>query len=128
MLRLLIFVLLIFSLATSFSLTPQQDCSILHNGTFLYDGIEEKNIVVKIDGNKHLEIHNNGKYKIESQLEWVSDCEYNMTMLKNTVPNFPFHAGDIMNVKVNKVEGNKIFYTAKVNDKSFDGILKKIKK
>ena len=119
--------LLIFLVFTSFRFIKQNDCKILHEGTFLYDGVKENDIVVKIKGDDHIELHNGGKYKIESKLEWVDDCEYNMTMIKNTVPNFPFQPGDVMNVKVNKIEGDVIYYTATVKNKSYKGVLRKIK-
>lgn len=50
---------------------PAENCNILHEGTFLYDGIDENNIVAAIKGSKHVEIHLGGKYKITSKLEWV---------------------------------------------------------
>lgn len=55
-----------------------------------------------IKGKNHIEYHDNGKYIIKSKLDWVSDCEYNMTMTKITIPDFPYAIGEVMNVKVNK--------------------------
>lgn len=113
----------------SFSVKTEMDseCNILHNGTFKY-GNSTTEIKVVIKGNKHIEYHENGKYIIKSKLNWVNDCEYNMTMTEITIPNFPYKVGDIMNVKINKVEGNDIYYTSTVQGKSWDGQLIRIKK
>lgn len=61
-------------------------------------------------------------------MNWVNDCEYNMTMTEITILNFPYKVGDIMNVKINKVEGNDIYYTSTVQEKSWEGQLIKIEK
>jgi len=100
-------------------------CKLLHKGTFKY-GNTEKEIKVVIKGNKHTEYHNGGKYIIESKLDWVNDCEYNMTMTKITIPDFPYKVGDVMNVKINEVKENDIYYTSTVNGKSWKGKLIKI--
>lgn len=101
------------------------DCMILHKGTFKY-GDSNTEIIVKIKGNRHVEYHNGGKYRIESKLEWLNECEYNMTMTKVTIPNFPYGPGDIMNVKINKVVGNEVLYTATVKGMSWKGKFIKI--
>jgi len=90
--------------------TGKGDCTILHEGTFTYG--EGKDLVkVVIDGKDHTEYHDNGKYVIKSELVWVNDCEYNMTMTEVTIPNFPYGSGDVMNVKINKVKGiNRVVY------------------
>lgn len=102
-----------------------ENCTILHEGTFEY-GNSDFEVKVVIKGNKHTEFHANGKYIIKSKINWVSDCEYNMTMTKITIPNFPYKAGDIMNVKINKIEGKDIYYTSTVKGNSWAGKLTKI--
>lgn len=101
-------------------------CSILRKGTFVY-GDSQDEIQVVIKGAKHTEYHNNKKYIIESKLDWVNDCEYNMTMVKITIPNFPYKVGDMMNVKIDSVRGNEIFYISTVYGQSWEGKLLKIK-
>jgi len=103
------------------------DCKILHKGTFEY-GDDESKVRVEINGKNHTEYHDGGKYIIRSKIEWVSDCEYNMTMTEITIPNFPYKVGDVMNVQVNKIEGKEIFYTSTVQGKSWPGRLTKIDK
>jgi hypothetical protein len=91
----------------------EKDCKIFHKGVFKYAGSKDE-IKVVIKGKSHTEFHNNGKYIIKSKLEWVNDCEYNMTMLKVTIPNFPYQKGDVMNVKINEIKGNEIYSTSTV--------------
>jgi len=104
----------------------KKDCSIMHEGQFSYF-VGKEEVEVKIDGLKHIEYHDEGKYVIESVIIWINDCEYNMTMTKVTIPNFPYGAGDVMNVKINKVKGMKIYYTSTVNGNSWDGVFIKRK-
>ncbi|MFK7747891.1 MAG: hypothetical protein AB8B65_05855 [Kordia sp.] len=105
--------------------TVANDCEILHEGTFIY-GDSEEVIKVVIDGENHTEYHNNGKYIIQSKLDWVNDCEYNMTMQKVTIPNFPYEVGDVMNIKVDKIEGNNILYTATLKGQKWRSFFVKV--
>lgn len=118
--------LTLFALAfTSGESEGLQDCKILHEGTFTY-GSTKDSIRVYIKGNKHRETHYNGKYTIESTLEWVSDCEYNTTLLSADLPNFPFEPGVVMNVKIVQIKGKEILYTATVNGNSWPGLFTKL--
>ena len=123
----LLLLTIIFGFTSNYEMAQGSDseCAILREGTFKYGNTEDE-IKVVIKGNIHTEYHNGGKYIIKSKLDWVSDCEYNMTMTKITIPNFPFGKGDVMNVKVKEVNGNEIFYTSTVNGQSWDGKLIKI--
>jgi hypothetical protein len=115
------FAISLFSLMAFTSLkSNNNDCLILHEGTFTY-GNPGNEIKVVIKGKSHTEYHNKGKYIIKSELDWVNDCEYNMTMTKVTIPNFPYGIGDVMNVKIDSVNGNEIFYTSIVKGQSWKG-------
>jgi hypothetical protein len=100
-------------------------CQILHKGTFRY-GDTSQDIIVKIEGTKHTEYHQNGKYVIESDIRWINDCEFDMTMRRITIPNFPYEPGDVMNVKIEKVVENEIYYTSTVKGKNWRGKMVKI--
>jgi hypothetical protein len=125
--KLKLFLGIIFLSLLTTNLTYAQsvdNCNILHRGNFTSGNIDNL-IKVNIKGKKHIEYHNNEKYYIKSKLNWVSDCEYNMTMKKVTIPDFPFGKGDVMNIKIKKVDGNKIYYTSTVNGQSWDGVFTK---
>jgi hypothetical protein len=103
-------------------------CSVLKQGKFRYLDIDDTTAYFEIDKEDHTEYHNGGKYFIKSRLRWITDCQYEMTMLKNTIPDFPFKPGDVMIVAINKVEGDIINYTSEVNGYKWDGRLLKVKK
>ena len=92
----------------------------MREGTFYY-GAGNEEVEVLIKGDDHTEYHQGGKYIIKSEMKWLNDCEYNMTMTEITIPKFPYKPGDVMNVKINKVKGNEIFYTATVKTVSWKG-------
>ena len=50
-----------------------------------------------------------------------------MTMLSNTIPDFPFKVGDVMTVTINKVENDIIYYTSEVKGKKWIGRLLHLK-
>jgi len=102
-----------------------QDCTIVHEGKFKY-GTAKEEVSVEIKGKDHKELHNKGKYFIKSTIEWLSSCEYNMTMVEVTIPNFPYGPGDVMNVKITKIIDKEIFYTSNVKGVSWEGKLIKV--
>lgn len=116
-----------FNLAFSpSSSTVEEACEIMHHGTFTYQG-DNGEVKVVIDGNSHTEYHNKGKHYLKSTLKWINACEYDMTLSEINLPDFPFKKGDVMHVKINKVEGKTIHYTSTVKGNSFTGTIKKIK-
>ncbi len=124
--KMILAISLFFLMAFTNYNAENKDCSILHKGTFTYGNTGSK-IKVVINGNDHMEYHNNGKFIIQSKLDWMSDCEYNMTMTKITIPDFPYGVGDVMNVRIDSVKGNEIYYTSTVKGQSWNSILTKIK-
>jgi len=120
-----IFLLFLF---LSMSIVPfcQQDttkasCNVLKKGKFRYLDSQDTTDYVVIEGDKHTEYHNKGKYYIKSDVTWVNDCEYNMVMTKITIPDFPFKPGDSMNVKIERIEDDIIYYTSTVKGASWSG-------
>ena len=100
-------------------------CLILHKGTFLYTG--SKGVIeVVIKGSHHIEHHNAGKHLIKSKIEWMNACECNLTLKKITLPDFPHEAGEVMNLKVEKVSGNEIFFTSTIGGESSKGKMIKV--
>lgn len=105
-------------LVTSLSLKAQ-DCSAIKNNNFTYKN-GGKEILVVIGENDYIEYHNKKKHYIKSDIEWVSDCEYNLIIRESTLPNFPFKMGTVMTVKIDKVRGKKIYYTATLGGRSWE--------
>jgi hypothetical protein len=117
-------ILLVFSLP-SFA-QKAKDCKIMKAGTFKYVGIEDTTAVVVIDSVKHIEFHQSSTYHIESDLKWINDCTFELTMTEITIPNFPFGPGTKMKVVIQKVKDDRIFFRATVNGKSWEGQFQKL--
>jgi hypothetical protein len=110
-----LFVILFLSLSSlSFS---QTDCKFLKDCELKYDDGNVGTVIIK--NNKHIEYYENGKYFIKSDLEWISDCEYNATLTEATLPDFPFKPGVVMNVKFEKIEGKVITGTGSIEGGKF---------
>ena len=124
---LITFLFLLFITLTSFTVKEDLGCRLLHDGgTFMYGNSSAK-IKVVISGNQYAEYHDNVRYLIVSQIDWLSDCEYNMTITRVTVPNSAYKAGDVINVRVDRVEGFQLYYTSSVNGQSTEGVLIRVK-
>lgn len=120
LLKSLLLLVLLLSTTISIAQTSQKfDCKILKDIKLKYADNPDNTAYITIKGNKHIENLQGGKYFIKSDLEWLSDCEYNATMTEITLPDFPFKAGEIMNVKFEKIEDGFIYGTAAVRGNSF---------
>ena len=100
-----------------------QDCSILKKGKFRY--VDNPSAWFVIDGSKHTEYLENGKYYIQSTLKWVSGCTYTMTMKKCTMPDFPYKPNDVMTVTVTKIEDGVIHFSTDIEGNKAEGKVKK---
>ncbi|TPG41629.1 hypothetical protein [Flavobacterium pectinovorum] len=116
------FTLLILFLTATISMAQNNqnfDCKILKDIKLKYAHKPDNTDYIIIKDNKHVENLEDGKYYIKSDLEWLSDCEYNATMTEITLPDFPFKAGEIMNVKFEKIKDDTIYGTATVRNQTF---------
>lgn len=119
-------IFLFFITLTSFT-AKDQGCRLLHDGgTFMYGNSNAK-IKVVISGNQYVEYHDNVRSVIVSQIDWLSDCEFNQTITRVTVPNSPYKVADVINVRIDRVEGFQHYYTASVNGQSTEGVLVRVK-
>ena len=118
--------LAIFTHEASAQKLKKADCTIMKEGKFRYLDIEDSTAYFIIRSIVHTEYHRNGQYQIVSDLVWKNSCEYEMTMVSNTIPDFPYKPGNRMLVTILKVEGSVIHYRAKVGDESWEGRLLKI--
>ena len=79
-----------------------------------------KNTTIFIEGERFTETTADGKYHIDAKLKWVDNCMYETTITNTNVPNFAFKPGDGMKVRINKIEGPKVYLSAIVNDQVTD--------
>lgn len=104
-----------------------QDCTTLKNNNFVYKN-GGKEILVVFGEDDYVEYHNKKKHYIKSDIEWVSDCEYNLIIKEATLPDFPFKNGTVMNIKIDRVKGKKVYYTATLGGRSWEWKMTKVKK
>ncbi len=64
----------------------------------------------------HTEYVEDEKYYIKSKLEWINDCEYNATVTEFTWPKFKFPIGEVLNVKLIKLQNDTLNLELKVRD------------
>ena len=123
----LIFCLLLLAVYSFTANTEEKNpCMIMHEGKFKYKS-GTGTAIVTIKGDEHMEYHNKGKYYIKSKIKWVSDCEYETTLIEATLPDFPFKPGESLFVTLTKVKGKKIYYTSNINGTKFNGMFTKVK-
>src|ERR1044071_3201063 len=75
-------------------------CSILKKGKFKYLDVTDKTAYLEIKDNKQVEYYQAGKYYIKSNIKWLSDCVYELTMTKKTLPGNSYKAGDKLKMEV----------------------------
>lgn len=102
-------------------------CQILRKGTFTYKDTEGDAVTVKIVDNTVTEEHKGGKYMLMSKITWKGECEYDNMLIVSTVPGVQLEPGTVMNVVIDKVEGNNIYFTATAKGKSYHNMLTKVK-
>lgn len=104
----------------------EQDCSVLKNNSFTYK-LSKDDVLVEFKENKHVEYHQDKKYYIKSNVEWVSDCEYYLVIQDVTLPDFPFKLGSKLHIKVTKVKGKRIYYKSSMGGRTWEGKMTKTK-
>jgi len=119
-----LFTLLLFGLFLSTTISMAQnnqnfDCKILKDIKLKYANNKDKTAYIIIKDSKHVEHLEGDKYFIKSDLEWINDCEYNAKMTEITLTNFPFKAGEVMNVKFEKIKDDIVYGTATVRNQTF---------
>lgn len=102
----------------------QPDCSGFKKGKFQY--VDMPGTWFVIDGAKHTEYIDNGKYYIQSALKWNSDCSYTTVLKKSTVPDFPYKPGDTMTVVFTKTEEGIIHFAAVLKGEKSEGRVRKV--
>ena len=119
-------VLLLFIIPCFAQKNTKPNCNLFKTGKFKYLDAADTTAYIVMSGEKQIEYSNLNNYTIESKIKWVNDCSYDMEMTKITIPNFPFKPGDVMNVVINKIEGDIIYYTSTVKGTSWEGRFKKL--
>jgi hypothetical protein len=85
-----------------------KNCKELSKGTFYYN-IENTNSYIENTDSSQTEIDQNENFKIVSKKEWISDCEYNLTVSESSdEKNIPI--GSVLNIKILNVTDRSYTY------------------
>ncbi len=103
------------------------DCAILKKYKLQYLSLKDTSAYIMLSDDSAVEYHNQGRYKLTAKIEWVSDCEYNMILSSVTIPEFLYHPGDVMNVRVDKIEQDIVYYFSTINGNGWEGKLRVVK-
>jgi len=100
--------LLLLLLLNFYGYSQEKKCSDYKIGSFTYSNPLYKNWKVIRTQTEQLEIDEENKIKLQALVNWVSDCEYNLTYTKvnDSIEN-PI-IGKKLNVKIIKVNDNSI--------------------
>lgn len=101
-------------------------CDMLHKGTFTYKDSEGEDVTVKIVDGIWTEEHKKGQYVTIAKMKWTGKCEYENMLIMSSLPNFKLAPGTVMDVVIDKTEGNDIYFTATAAGKSYHSMLTKI--
>jgi hypothetical protein len=63
------------------------------------------------------EYYNYKKNWIRSSIKWISDCEYELTVVSINYPALICKRGDKMTIRILNVEGNTVNYEALIDGK-----------
>ena len=100
-----------------------QDCSVLKKGKFKY--VDNPSAWFVIEGNKHTEYLENGKYYIQSTLKWLSGCTYTATVKKSTVPDDAVKVNVVLTVTITKIEDGIIYFSSEMSGEKLEGKVRK---
>jgi hypothetical protein len=117
--------LMLFCLITLLSFDGK-DCISLKNSSFSYRN-QGNDVLVIFKETEHVEYHNNKEFFIKSDITWLNNCEYYLTIKETTLPNFPFKMGEKLHIEVTKVKGKKVYYKSTLGGRSWEGRLTKLK-
>ncbi len=106
----------------SLTATAQSDASSACNmmkkgGWFKMGDISDTSNYMVISSSSQTEYYNYKRYWVRSSIRWISECEYELTVLSINYPGLLCKRGDKMTVKVLNADNNSISYEAMVDGK-----------
>lgn len=91
--------------------------SVMTITIFRNDSIQTDKVVSNASGNT---------YYLKSKIDWSNSCEYNLTLISSSA-KYKYPPGTVLNVKIDDIQGKKLFYTKTIDGKSKKGEMRKIK-
>ncbi|MFT5779065.1 MAG: hypothetical protein ACI837_002022 [Crocinitomicaceae bacterium] len=116
LLRGLLTLVTVLFLLPSFS-QAQDSCFVMIDSKLAYvDPHTFETVYLTVQGNNHVEYHNNGEYFIHSSLRWINECEYESTLVESTLPGFTDNVGRVMKVRIELVKDGVIYCQSQVGE------------
>lgn len=108
------FTLLTCLLTVQFA-SAQDNCKALFAGTWKYFDTPEKHLYVVRTLEKHVEYVENGKYKDEYAVIWLSDCAYELKFISsnNPMPIVP-EEGEVTKIEIYTIDAKRMKYRSTI--------------
>ncbi len=116
--------LFLFSSNAFCQLSTVNDCSVLKKYKLQYLSIKDTSAYLLIGKDSAIEYHHHEKYNIRSKIEWTNDCEYDIMLTSVTIPDFAYRPGDVMHVRIDRIEHDIVYYISTINGNSWEGQLR----
>lgn len=115
---------------TLFLISCQENCENLKTGTFILNGKNGTIFTIVRENNIQTEYSNNSKIIIQYDINWTSNCSYeifNRKVISET--DYDINHSDTLKFEIIKIEGNKHCVKTKFEDieEVYENTLTKIK-
>ena len=98
---------------------------VLKDGEYTYT-YKEKQVSVEIKDGYYYEYHPEKEY-IKAVIDWKSEYQYKLIIVDMEKRNVPLKVGSELTAEIVKIDGNKYFYTSRLNNKTGNGSFTKVK-
>ncbi len=120
--------LLILFVSAAFSQAGgKPDCAELKNHRLQHLNLKDSSAYILLSEDSAIEYHNNGRHTIRARVQWFNDCEYVMTLTEVTIPDFAYHPGDVMYIRIDRIEKDRVYYISTINGNSWEGQLRMVR-
>ncbi|WP_288954788.1 hypothetical protein [uncultured Polaribacter sp.] len=99
--------------------------AVLNDGKYTYK-FKERDILVEIKNGFYYEYHPKKEF-IKAKIDWISEFEYNLTIVDLEMRGAPFKIGSMLTAKITQIKGNRYFYKSTFNNKTGNGSFKRVK-
>lgn len=108
--------------------TTKADCKMARQGKFKYlTNDSDTSAYILRQGDYHTEYFEGGKYYSKFKMNWLSDCEYELTFIETNDAKLDFlKKGDIVRVKISNVTATTYDYESNLNGIVMKGTHKKV--
>jgi len=117
-----LFLLLISGISFAQSKT---DCTRLKNCKLESFELDDESVMI-IKNNDLSQIYDDGNF-IKSKINWISECEAEITISEVSIPDFPLKVGEKMNLKFAKIENDVVDFSVVIQGQKHSSKFKIIK-